>query len=486
LKLNISFNIFTVNEHGFDLLTGEIMKIYDTLTKKKQELVPKRNREIGIYLCGPTVYDYGHLGHGRSAIVFDIFRRFLIYKGFKVTFVRNWTDIDDKTIERANKQGKTVKELTEEFIEIYKKDFRDLNILEPDYAPKPTMHMDEIIDLIKKLFENGHAYILTDGVYFDITTFSDYGRLSGQPLEELKSGARVNVSDEKRNPGDFALWKFEKPDEPSWESPWGKGRPGWHIECSAMSVKYLGEKFDIHCGGQDLTFPHHEDEIAQSKGAGFSFARYWMHNGFLNIDNEKMSKSLGNFFALREVFEKYSPLTVRYFLLSAHYRAPLNYSLKTLTQADHTLKRYNDFIQRVSEISKREIPGNDVQNISRLAEEAVEGFDTGLEDDLNISKSLASIAEITKEINILIDSDCLSSTAAKLVLEFFKNVDSVLGVFTFKKDMLPEEIEHLIEERNRARASKDFNRADMIRKELLELGIVLEDTKEGTRWKKMG
>jgi cysteinyl-tRNA synthetase len=460
------------------------MKIYDTLTKMKQDLETDGKREIGIYLCGPTVYDYGHLGHGRSAIVFDVLRRFLIYKGLNVIYVRNWTDIDDKTIERANKRGITVKELTEEFIEIYEKDFKDLNILEPDYAPKPTEHMEEIIDLIKKLFDNGHAYVISDGVYFDISTFSGYGSLSGQPLEELKSGARVDVSDEKHNPGDFALWKFEKPGEPSWESPWGKGRPGWHIECSAMSVKYLGNEFDIHCGGQDLTFPHHEDEIAQSKGAGFGFAKYWMHNGFLNIDNEKMSKSLGNFFTLREVFEKYNPLSVRYFLLSAHYRAPLNYSVETLTQADHTLKRYNDFIQRVSEILKKDVSGADVEKLTRLSEEALKGFDSGLEDDLNISKSLASIAEFTKEVNIIMDNNGLTSEGARVVLDFLKKVDSVLGVFTFEKEILPEDIETMIEQRNRARAEKDFSRADMIRQKLFDFGIVLEDTKDGTRWKR--
>ena len=265
-----------------------------------------------------------------------------------------------------------------------------------------------------------------------------------------------------------------------------QGTPDQLVSSDEVKKTYLGEEFDIHCGGQDLTFPHHEDEIAQSKGAGFGFARYWMHNGFLNIDNEKMSKSLGNFFTIREVFEKYPPLAVRYFLLSAHYRAPLNYSLETLTQADHTLKRYNDFIQRVTELSKREVPGNDTQNISRLVEEAKQGFDEGLEDDLNISKSLASIADFTKEINILMDKDILSSSGAKLALDFFKNADSVLGVFTFEKDILPEEVENLIEERNRARASKDFNQADMIRQKLLDLGIVLEDTKEGTRWKKIG
>ena len=460
------------------------MKIFDTLTKKKQELKPAAGRNISIYLCGPTVYDYGHLGHGRSAIVFDVLRKYLIYRGFKVTFVRNWTDIDDKTIERARKQGISVKKLTENFIEVYRKDFSELNILEPDYDPKPTEHIAEILDLIKKLFNNGHAYTLTDGVYYDISTFVEYGRLSGQPLKELKSGARVKVSDEKRNPGDFVLWKLEKPGEPSWESPWGRGRPGWHIECSAMSVKFLGSEFDIHCGGQDLTFPHHEDEIAQSKGAGFSFARYWMHNGFLNIDNEKMSKSLGNFFTLREVFEKFSPLTVRFFLLAAHYRAPLNFSDDTLRQADHALKRYNDFIQRVAEISEKNEAGNGTDQIKGLIEKSKEGFESGLDDDLNISKSLASIADFVRDINTLTDNEELSAGGAKIILDFLKDINNVLGVFSFEKGILPEEIEKQIEERNRARAKKDFKNADMIRQNLLDLGVILEDKKDGTRWKK--
>jgi len=279
------------------------MVLFDTLQKKKVPFKPLKEKEVGIYLCGPTVYDYGHLGHGRSAIVFDLLRRYFVYMGYRVTFVRNWTDIDDKTIERAQRDGVTVRELTEQFIGIYEEDYAKLNILEPDIAPKPTEHIQDIIKFIERLFARGHAYTLEDGVYFDIASFDGYGALSGQSLEELRSGARVEVDEAKRNPGDFALWKFQKPGEPAWDSPWGRGRPGWHVECSVMSYRYLGDEFDIHCGGQDLIFPHHEDEIAQSLGAGYGFARYWMHNGFLNIEDEKMSKSLGNFFTLREIFE---------------------------------------------------------------------------------------------------------------------------------------------------------------------------------------
>ncbi|RKY03985.1 MAG: cysteine--tRNA ligase [Spirochaetes bacterium] len=463
------------------------MKIYDTMVKGKVDFIPLNDNKVGIYLCGPTVYDYGHLGHGRSAIVFDMFRRYLIYKGYDVTFVRNWTDIDDKTIDRANKEGISVKELTERFIQIYKEDYSRLNILEPDYDPKPTEHIPEIIGLIERLFANGHAYNLDDGVYYDISTFPEYGKLSGQSLEELKAGARIEVSDKKKNPGDFALWKFEKPGEPSWDSPWGRGRPGWHIECSAMSVKYLGEEFDVHCGGQDLIFPHHEDEIAQSRGAGYRFANHWMHNGFLNIDNEKMSKSLGNFFTLREIFEKYSPRVVRYFLLSAHYKAPLNYSEESLKQAGGALSRYDDFILRLNDIMEKsgKRKENPKKQVSEIISKTVNSFEEGMDDDLNISKALAAISELVKEINILIDHSSVSYADAESVTDFMKSIDSVLGIFKFDKELLPEEIERLIEERAKARKEKDFKKADEIRAKLLEMGIVLEDTKDGTRWKRI-
>jgi len=477
--------------------TGSIMKIFDTLQGKKVELKPLHDNRIGIYLCGPTVYDYGHLGHGRSAIVFDLLRRYLIYRGYDVTFVRNWTDIDDKTIDRANEEGVTVKELTERFIRIYEEDYARLNILEPDFAPKPTDHIKEIVDFIQRLFHNNHAYILDDGVYFDIASFPEYGRLSGQSLEDLRSGARIEVDESKRNPGDFALWKFEKPGEPSWPSPWGKGRPGWHIECSVMSVHYLGEEFDLHCGGQDLTFPHHEDEIAQARSAGYGFARHWMHNGFLNIDNEKMSKSLGNFFTLREIFKKYDPLTVRFFLLSAHYKAPLNFSLENLDHAKHTLSRINDFILRVSEAAgtRSEVrsetdggasgrkQGGESHRVQTLIERTGGEFESGMDDDLNISKALAAVSLFTRDINTLLERGELSITDALTALDFMKDINSVLGVFTFERKILPGEIEKLIREREEARKQKDYARADEIRQVLLRRGVVLEDTREGTRWK---
>lgn len=460
------------------------MRIYDTMSKKKVDLVTVENKRVGIYLCGPTVYDYGHLGHGRSVVSFDLFRRYLLYRGYEVTFVRNWTDIDDKTIERAEAEGVTVKELTERFIDIYTEDFKKLGVLEPDSAPKPTESMADIVTYIERLFERGHAYLLDDGVYFDISSFPEYGRLSGQRLEDLKQGVRIDVDENKRSPGDFVLWKFEKPGEPSWPSPWGKGRPGWHIECSVMSTSCLGEEFDIHCGGQDLIFPHHEDEIAQAKGAGHGFARYWMHNGFLNIDNEKMSKSLGNFFTLREAFKRFSPLAVRFFLLSSHYRAPLNFSEETLKGAEAALVRFNDFIGRVSEISGMN-KGEGAGAVDPIVKKAREQFVEGLDDDLNISKALASVSALVRDINIMIDREEFGSGGAGLVLSFMKEVDGVLGVFSFEKETIDGEVEKLISERNLARKSKEFAKSDSIRDRLLEMGIVLEDTKDGTRWKRV-
>ena len=466
------------------------MIIYDTMQKKKVSLDTLEEGRVGIYLCGPTVYDYAHLGHGRSAIVFDLLRRYLMHRGYEVIFVRNWTDIDDKTIDRAAKEGVSVRELTERFIDIYREDYGRLNILEPDHAPKPTEHIDDMLGLIQKLFDRGHAYALNDGIYYDISTYGEYGKLSGQSLDELRSGARVEVSGEKRNPGDFVLWKFEKPGEPSWESPWGRGRPGWHIECSVMSLRYLGETFDIHCGGQDLIFPHHEDEVAQSAGAGYGFARYWMHNGFLNIDNEKMSKSLGNFFTLRDIFKKYRPLTVRFFLLSAHYRAPLNFSEENLQHAGSTLKRYNDFIIRVREAAEGPgLPGRDdgegAGRVGDLVNAARKDFEDGLDDDLNISRALAAVAGFVHSVNSLMAENGLSKCEAETALRFMEEIDEVLGVFTFERGMLPEEIEDLIRERRDARTAGNYGRADEIRDELLEQGIVLEDTKDGTRWKRV-
>ncbi len=460
------------------------MRLYDTLQKRKVAFKPLKENQVGIYLCGPTVYDYGHLGHGRSAIVFDLLRRYFIYRGYRVTFVRNWTDIDDKTIDRAKQEGIAVQELTEKFIGIYREDYAKLGILEPDAAPKPTDHMEDIVRFIQRLLDRGHAYTLEDGVYFDIASYTEYGALSGQSLDELRSGARVEVDASKRNPGDFALWKFQKPGEPAWDSPWGRGRPGWHIECSVMSSYYLGEEFDIHCGGQDLIFPHHEDEIAQSRAAGYGFARHWMHNGFLNIDDEKMSKSLGNFFTLREIFKRYSPRAVRFFLISAHYRSPLNFSDENLQHAENTLTRYNDFILRVMEIAEKQSEGEAGKSILDLIQRTKEDFEGGLDDDLNISKALAAVADLIRAVNSRVDEESITPAEAVRVLDFMKKINEVLGIFSFERGMLPEEIEELIEERVRARAEKNFSRADEIRDLLAERGIVLEDTKEGTRWKK--
>ena len=460
------------------------MRIFDTMKGRKVELVTVDERKAGIYLCGPTVYDYGHLGHGRSAVSFDLLRRYLSYRGYEVTFVRNWTDIDDKTIERAKAERTTVKELTERFIRIYEEDFERLRVLKPDACPKPTEHMAGIISLIERLFETGHAYLLHDGVYYDISKFKEYGKLSGQRLADLRQGVRVDVAEGKRSPGDFALWKLEKPGEPSWPSPWGKGRPGWHIECSVMSGKYLGEEFDIHCGGQDLIFPHHEDEIAQSQGAGYGFARYWMHNGFLNIDNEKMSKSLGNFFTLREAFDRFPAEAVRFFLISAHYRAPLNFSEETLSHAEAGLSRFEDFIRRVGEAKEGERGGGSGK-IDDIIQRTREGFIEGLDDDLNVSKALAALSGLVRDVNIMMEKETLGRDQAASVLSFMKEIDGVLGVFSFEREGPDDEVKALIEQRNAARKKRDFETADRIRDTLLDRGIVLEDKKDGTRWKKV-
>ncbi|OGJ52574.1 cysteine--tRNA ligase, partial [Candidatus Peregrinibacteria bacterium RIFOXYC2_FULL_41_22] len=319
------------------------LKVKNTLSGKKEEFKPIKDNHVGMYVCGPTVYDFGHLGHGRSAVVFDIIRKYLKYKGYDVTYVSNYTDIDDKMINRANKEGITVKQLAEKIIPEYQEDYGQLKIDKPDTQPKATQYIPQMIELIKKLIEKGYAYELEDGVYYEVEKFAHYGKLSGQNQDELKAGARIEKDDKKRHPHDFVLWKKAKPDEPSWPSPWGEGRPGWHIECSAMSMDLLGETFDIHGGGMDLIFPHHEDEIAQSEAAtGKSYVKYWLHNGFITINNEKMSKSLGNFFTLKEIFAKYNPNTVRYMIIGTHYRSPINFSHELLDQSENALSRIKD------------------------------------------------------------------------------------------------------------------------------------------------
>lgn len=439
-----------------------------------------------MYVCGPTVYDVGHLGHGRSAVAFDVIRRYFLYKGFKVKYVSNYTDIDDKMIKRAAEEGISVADLAKKIIPEYEQDYSALGIRKPDVTPKATEHIKEMIELIERLDKGGYTYILDDGVYFDVTKFKDYGKLSRQDLEALQMGARVEVKESKRSPNDFVLWKFKKEGEPFWESPWGDGRPGWHIECSAMTWKHLGETFDIHGGGLDLTFPHHECEVAQSQavfGNG-SFARYWLHNGFIQIDNEKMSKSLGNFFTLKDIFKKYDPQVVRLMFLQTHYRNPINFSDKLLDQAKAALARLHDFVRNIDKfdlIDEATWVGKDIIDCSSLKRL----FEKYMDDDFNLSGGLKVVFDQVNIVNRMHARKELAPSDVKELQKFLSEVDKVLGVIFPRETLdISEEIKILIEQREEARRNKNFQRADEIRDELLKKGIVLEDTVSGTIWKK--
>lgn len=463
------------------------IKIYDTLMAKKLVFEPLREGEVGIYVCGPTVYDSAHLGHGRSAVSFDVIHRYFLYKGFKVKYVSNYTDIDDKMIDRAKKDGITVEELSKRVIPIYAKDYGELGVMTPDVQPKATDHISEMIQMIQKLEKSGFTYVLDDGVYYDVKKFEEYGKLSKQNLEDLRMGARVQVKDSKLSPYDFVLWKFKKEGEPFWPSPWGDGRPGWHIECSAMTWKHLGEKFDIHGGGLDLTFPHHECEIAQSEpvfGAG-SFAKYWMHNGFINVDDEKMSKSLGNFFTLKEIFEKYDPKVVRFMFLQTHYRNPVNFSNVLLDQAKAGLARLHDFVRTINNLV--ELAEEDVvsKNLEAAVKVAQSEFEASMDDDFDTSGALGAVFEFVKEVNVMMSKVKLSKQDLAYVLDFLSLVDKVLGIIFVEEKKLDDEVQLLIKEREEARKSKNFKRSDEIRDELLKRGIVLEDTKGCTVWKRL-
>jgi len=460
------------------------MKIFNTQSGKKVDFEPIKDNEVKIYICGPTVYDLGHLGHGRSAVSFDIIRKYFTFKGYNVTFVSNYTDVDDKMINRAKEEGISVKELADKIIPEYKEDYGRLNIKVPDIQPKATEYIDEMVELIKKLEENEHAYVIEgDGVYFDVESYPKYGQLSGQKLEELKMGARVDVNENKKNPYDFALWKFKKEGEPFWPSPWGDGRPGWHLECSAMSYKNLGREFDIHGGGLDLVFPHHECEVAQSKGAygEDSFAKYWIHNGFINIDNEKMSKSLNNFFTLREIFEKYDPLVVRFMFLQTHYHNPINFSDKLLDQAKAGLDRIHDFVRNLRVGYEKLADKGEGFDISKTRE----SFEKFMDNDFDTSGAFGVIFDLLKEVNSLRDSGKLDKKTVEDVEMFLKEIDEILGVIFKEKDEIDEDIDKLIKEREEARNNKDFETSDRIREELKGKGIELEDTSDGTIWKRI-
>lgn len=461
------------------------MKVFNTMSRRKEDFVPIHEGKVGIYACGPTVYDYFHIGNARPFVVFDVLRRYLEYQGYDVTFVQNFTDIDDKMIARANEEGITVKELGDRFIEEYFKDATALGVRPATVHPRATEHIKEIIDIVQKLIDKGIAYQVGSDVYYDTSKFSGYGKLSGQNLEDLESGARVGVGDDKRSPADFVLWKGQKPGEPAWESPWGMGRPGWHIECSAMSTTYLGEAFDIHCGGQDLIFPHHENEIAQSEGAfGKSFVKYWMHNGFLNVDDQKMSKSLGNFFTVRDILNEYEAEDVRMFLLSAHYRSPLNFSREMIQQAHASLSRL--YVARDKLIFLQgHTKGEDLLPYEEATVEAINGyvqkFNAGMEDDLNTAEAMGALFELV----YLINTDISDKSGKKLVdtaLDTLLRLADVLGLLMKKpEDSLPEDIQKLVDERKQARLDKNWALSDSLREQIKEKGYLVEDTKSGQK-----
>lgn len=464
------------------------MKLYNTMTRKKEEFIPITKGEVKMYSCGPTVYDYFHIGNARPFIIFDTLRRYLEYLGYKVTFVQNFTDIDDKMINRANKEGITVKELGERFIAEYFKDAEALGIKRATVHPRATENIDAIIDVVKKLEDKGFAYCVNGNVYFRTKKFDDYGKLSHQPLEDLEAGARIDVTDDKEDPMDFALWKAQKPGEPAWESPWGMGRPGWHIECSAMVNKFLGATIDIHSGGKDLIFPHHENEIAQSECAnGCTFANYWLHNGYINIDNRKMSKSLGNFFTIRDITQKYKPEVIRFFMLSAHYRSPVNFSDELMQQAQSAMERvYNcidnlEFLLEKADTRDANAAENDLLSAISAAKQH---FSDAMDDDLNTADAISAIFDIVSAANKDLSQNGDNSQAAvSAALSAIHELGDVLGLFT-KKDSggIGAEIEALIEKRNEARKNKDWAEADRIRDDLKARNIILKDTPLGVKW----
>jgi len=490
------------------------LRVYNTLTKTKEEFEPLQKGKVGMYACGITVYDLCHIGHARSTIVFDVIFKYLRHKGYDVTYVRNFTDVDDKIINRAGSEKVSYQEISERYIEEFNKDMQLLGIAPPTVEPKATDHIPDMIKTIEKLIENGYAYRIEDDVFFSVSKFQGYGRLSGRTIDEMYAGARVGIDERKENPMDFALWKASKPGEPSWDSPWGKGRPGWHIECSSMSQKYLGETFDIHGGGKDLIFPHHENEIAQSEGAtGRPFVKYWVHNGFVNIDKEKMSKTLGNFFTIKEILERYHPEVIRLFLLSNHYRSPVDFSDKNIEETKKGLDRIYTTLKNIDALtgSQNEDKSLPLENLTKREKDLYETlsglsvkFEEAMDDDFNTALAIGHIYEGVRVLNRYIsdkrgfDRSPSSISILKYGRETLKEIGSVLGLFNtdpenyFEKQRLKgiseieideKEILSLIEERVKARSEKNWTLADDIRNHLSEKGIILEDKPEGTIWK---
>ena len=466
------------------------MWIYNSAHRRKEEFKPLQEGKVGIYACGPTVYNYFHIGNARPFITFDVLRRQLEREGYDVTFVQNFTDIDDKMIKRANEEGITVKELGEKFIAEYYKDAKALGIRPATVHPKATEHIPEIIALVQKLIDGGHAYATPAGdVYYRVASFPGYGKLSGQSVEDREMGAseRLDVETDKENPADFALWKAQKPGEPAWESPWGMGRPGWHIECSAMSMKYLGETFDIHCGGKDLLFPHHENEIAQSEGAtGHPYVRYWMHNGFINVDNQKMSKSLGNFFTVRDIAKEYDLEAVRMFMLSAHYRSPINFSREQIAAAHASLSRLytaRDQMKFLLASAKDAPMTEEEQELVQRLKGYEKRFDEAMDDDLNTADAIGAIFELVKDANVSLTASS-SKAAVEAALNSFKALTDVLGLVQKSEDALPADIQAMVDERAAARKAKDWKRSDELRDAIKAAGYILEDSREGQKVRK--
>ena len=467
------------------------MKIFNTMTRTKQEFKPINEGKVGIYVCGPTVYDYIHIGNARPTIVFDTLRRYLEYKGFEVNYVSNFTDVDDKIIKKANAENVDSKVISERFIEECKKDMAALNVREATTHPKATEEIDDMIAMVAELIAKDYAYVVNGTVYFRTRKFRDYGKLSKKNIDDLRAGNRellVSGEDEKEDPLDFVLWKPKKEGEPFWQSPWCEGRPGWHLECSVMSKKYIGDIIDIHAGGEDLIFPHHENEIAQSEAAnGTEFARYWMHNGFLKINNEKMSKSLGNFFTVREIGEKYDLQVIRFFMLSAHYRSPLNFSADLVESSKNGLERIKTAYAKLQELCANGTDGDMSAQEALFVKQLdgyVEKFEAAMDDDLNTADAISVIFELVKFANTT-TTEGATKAYAKAVADKLAMLADVLGIIVEQKeDLLDDEIDALIAERQAARKEKNFARADEIRNLLLDKGIVLEDTREGVRWKR--
>ncbi len=487
------------------------LRIYNTMTGKKEDFVPLDEKHVRMYVCGITAYDLCHIGHARSTIIFDMIYRYLRYRGYEVIFVRNFTDIDDKIIKRANQEGVEYKTIAEKYINEFNLDMGRFGLEKPSIEPKATEHIPEMIQLISTLVEKGYAYQREGDVFFSVEGFKDYGKLSKRDLEEMQAGARVEIDEKKKNPLDFALWKSSKPGEPFWESPWGKGRPGWHIECSVMSQKYLGETFDIHGGGRDLIFPHHENEIAQSEAAtGKPFVRYWVHNGFVNINKVKMSKSLGNILTLKEIFKDWQPEVIRLFLLSHHYRSPVDFSFDTLSEAKSGLDRFYTTLKAVRDEIVKPIASNQIKADALTIKECQETiepfkarFEEAMDDDFNTAQALGYFYDLQRYINTLLDISKGRPTEEIIILlkkglDHFSHMGWIFGLFqddpeTYlreqkkeglkKQNLSEEEILKLIEDRNLARREKHWKRADEIRSDLLSKGIVLEDTSSGTKWK---